>query len=60
MTENKRLLEDIRHELVSITGLKAFDIATDQTDKITCVWNKNLFELDFEDLIERIDKELEE
>ena len=48
----KRLLEDIRHELVSLTGLKAFDVCTDKTKKLTVVWNR--------DLIKRIDKELEE
>ena len=56
---NKQLLEDIRHELVSLTGLKAFDIHADKTEKLTCVWNRDLIELDYDELIKRIDKELE-
>ena len=57
---DKQLLEDIRHELVSLTGLKAFDMCTDGTKKLTVVWNRDLIELNYEDLIERIDKELEQ
>ena len=60
MTENKQLLEVIRHELVALSGLKAFDIHADKTEKITCVWNKDLFELDFSKLIAKIDEELGE
>lgn len=56
----KRLLEDIRHELVSLTGLEAFDVYTDKTKKLTVVWNRDLIKLDYDDLIKRIDKELEE
>lgn len=56
----KRLLEDIRHELVSLTGLKAFDVCTDKTKKLTVVWNRDLIKLDYDDLIKRIDKELGE
>lgn len=57
---DKQLLDDIRHELVSLTGLKAFDVCTDKTKKLTVVWNRDLIKLDFGDLIKRIDKELEE
>ena len=60
MTENKQLLEEIRHELVALSGLKAFDIYADKTEKITCVWNRDLFELDFSKLIAKIDQELSE
>lgn len=55
----KRLLEDIRHELVSLTGLEAFDVYTDKTKKLTVVYNRDLIKLDYDDLIKRIDKELE-
>lgn len=55
---NKQLLEEIRHELVSLTGLKAFDITADKTEKLTVVWNKDLIKLNYDELIKRIDKEL--
>lgn len=60
MAENKQLLEDIRHELVALGGLKAFDICADKTENLTCVWNKDLIELNYNKLIERIDEELRE
>ncbi|DBA59615.1 TPA_asm: hypothetical protein CBHJFHIM_00055 [Methanobrevibacter gottschalkii virus vir075] len=42
---NNSLLEDIRHELVCITGLKVYD--------------NDSFELDYTKLIERIDEILD-
>ena len=57
----KELLEDIRHELASISKWYAFEptsnINTEQGH--TLINNKEfLVELDFTDLIKRIDKEL--
>jgi len=49
---DKQLLEDIRHELVSINGL----YATDRKDKTI----ETLFQLNYDELIEKIDKELQE
>ena len=56
----KQLLEVIRHELVALSGLKAFDICADKTENLTCVWNKDLIELNYNQLIKMIDNELEE
>lgn len=59
---NKELLEDIRHELASISKWYAFEpISKIDTEKEghTIINNKEfLIQLDFEDLIKRIDKEL--
>lgn len=54
MSERSILLEDIRHELVSLTGLQAFDDAnlTDMEDAET-------FKLDYSNLIEKIDTEID-
>ena len=59
---DKRLLEDIRHELASISKWYAFEpthyINTEKG--YTIINNKEfLVQLDFEDLIKRIDKVLE-
>ena len=48
MSERSILLEDIRHELVSLTGLEAFDGEKDDS-----------FKLDYSNLIERIDTEID-
>lgn len=64
MTENKRLLEDIRHELASIDRWYAFEPTIHinlEKEGHTIVNNKEfLIQLDFSDLIKRIDKELSE
>ena len=64
MTENKRLLEDIRHELASISKWYAFEPTISinlEKEGHTIVNNKDfLIQLDFTKLIKRIDKELEE
>ena len=63
MTE-KRLLEDIRHELASISKWYAFEpthYINIEKEGYTIVNNKEfLIQLDFTDLIKRIDKVLEE
>lgn len=59
-----KLLEEIRHELVSISGLKAFDVSV-ETENITStnsdvtVQISELIPLDFKELIGKIDIELE-
>jgi len=61
MTE-KRLLEDIRHELASIDRWYAFEPTISinlEKEGHTLVNNKEfLIQLDYADLIKRIDKEL--
>ena len=63
MTENKQLLEDIRHELASVSKWYAFEptryINTEKEGHLIINTNEFLIQLDFEDLIKRIDKELE-
>ena len=63
MTE-KRLLEDIRHELASIDKWYAFEptkyINTEKEGHLIINTKEFLIHLNFEDLIKRIDKELEE
>lgn len=62
---SKELLEEIRHELVSISGLKAFDYGnatvihgnTVNTPEITFSVNE-MINLDYNDLITKIDKVL--
>ena len=60
----KRLLEDIRHELASIDKWYAFEPTSyinTEKEELTIINNKEfLIRLDFDDLIKRIDKELEE
>jgi len=57
------LLEDIRHELASISKWYAFEPTSyinTEKDGVTIINNKEfLVELDFEDLIEKIDKVLD-
>lgn len=59
---NRMLLEDIRHELASISMWYAFEPTSyinTEKEGHTIVNNKEfLVQLDFEDLIKRIDKEL--
>ena len=63
MTENKQLLEDIRHELASVSKWYAFEptryINTEKEGHLIINTKEFLIQLDFEDLIKRIDKELE-
>jgi hypothetical protein len=54
MSERSILLEDIRHELVSLTGLQAFDDAN-----LTDIEDVETFKLDYSNLIERIDVEID-
>ena len=60
----KRLLEDIRHELASISKWYAFEptqYINTEKEGHTIINNKDfLVQLDFEDLIKRIDKVLKE
>lgn len=62
MTENKQLLEDIRHELASVSKWYAFEptkYTNIEKEKFLIINTKEfLIQLDFEDLIKRIDKEL--
>ena len=62
MTE-KQLLEDIRHELASVSKWYAFEpteyINTEKERVLIINTKEFLIQLDFEDLIKRIDKELE-
>ena len=64
MIENKELLKDIRHELASISKWYAFEpthYINTEKEGYTIINNSEfLVELDFEDLINRIDKELAE
>ena len=61
---DKELLEDIRHELASLSKWYAFEPTSyinTEKEGHTIINNKEfLIQLDFEDLIKRIDKELEE
>ena len=63
MTE-KQLLEDIRHELASVDKWYAFEpikYMNIEKEKHLIINTKEfLIQLDFEDLIKRIDKELKE
>lgn len=60
---DKQLLEDIRHELASISKWYAFEPTSyinTEKEGHTIINNKEfLIQLDFTDLIKRIDKELE-
>lgn len=60
---DKELLEDIRHELASISKWYAFEptrYINTEKEGYAIINNKEfLIQLDFEDLIKRIDKELE-
>ena len=62
LTDNHQLLEDIRHELVSISKWYAFEPTSyinTEKEGYTIINNKEfLIQLDFEDLIKKIDKEL--
>ncbi|WP_407415753.1 hypothetical protein [Methanobrevibacter sp.] len=57
-----KLLEEIRHDLVSLTGLKAFDSLSEtiqSNDSHVSVLISELIPLDFKELIGKIDIELE-
>lgn len=54
---NEELLEDIRHTLVSISGLRAFDKFVSQLGYVE-VFDDDIIDLDFKDLINKIDKVL--
>jgi hypothetical protein len=59
---NKELMEEVRHELVSLSGLKAIDGKGDLVsiagDDLTVAISE-LIPLDFKDLIDKIDNELD-
>lgn len=58
---SKELLEEIRHDLVSIGGLKAFDLCGDGTYEGAHYWQvdkEDLIDLDFKDIVNKIDKVL--
>ena len=63
MTE-KQLLEDIRHELASISKWYAFEptkyINIEKEKHLIINTKEFLIQLDFDNLIKRIDKELKE
>ena len=64
---SRELLEDIRHELMTLTGLKAFDskaervknIKSDEIikDDFIAIPVEDLIDLDFEEICTRIDEE---
>lgn len=54
---NRELLESIRHELVSHSGLLAVD--REDCFHVKCLHEDMVIKLDFKDLIKRIDSELE-
>ena len=54
---SKELLEEIRHELVSIHGLHVFDKCASQLGYVE-VFENDMWQLNYTDLIEKIDKEL--
>lgn len=59
---SKELLEEIRHELMTLTGLKSFDGLGENVDNgrfTTVIPNEDLIKLDFEDLVNKIDKVLD-
>lgn len=56
----KETIKEIKRELLKINKYYAFEKATDSTKNLTCVWNKDLIELDFDELIQKIDKLLKE
>ncbi len=59
---NEKLLENIRHNLVSLNGLKAFDGLSKtvrSTETATLLSEEDIIDLDFKDLIEEIDSELD-
>lgn len=59
---NEKLLETIRHNLVSLSGLKAFDGLSKtvrSTETATLLSEEDIIDLDFKDLIEEIDSELD-
>ena len=58
---SKELLEDIRHELMSLTGLKAFDLCGDGTYEGAHYYQvdkEDLIDLDFEKICTKIDEVL--
>lgn len=58
---SKELLEDIRHELMTLTGLKAFDSCGDGTYEGAHYWQvdkEDLIDLDFEEICTKIDEVL--
>ena len=60
----KQLLEDIRHELASVDRWYAFEptkyINIEKENHLIINTKEFLIQLDFDDLIKRIDKELKE
>ncbi len=56
---HKNVLEEVRHELVVLNGLDAFDNLGDNVDKgriTTVVPNEDLIKLDYSDLINKLDE----
>ena len=53
--EVKQLLEEIRHEMVSIDGLTAFDKCSSQLGYVE-VFDDDRIELDYKELLKKIDK----
>ena len=51
-----KCLEEVRHELVSISGLKAFDKVYDGKAKYVCIPLKDLIDLEYSNLIKKIDE----
>ena len=54
----RSLLEDIRHELVSINNLKAFDKTGHTGIGYVEVYDDDIIDLDYTELLERIDEVL--
>ena len=60
---HKNVLEEVRHELVVLNGLDAFDNLGDNVDKgriTTVVPNEDLIKLDYTDLIKKLDEFIED
>lgn len=60
---HKNVLEEVRHELVVLNGLDAFDNLGDNVDKgriTTVVPNEDLIKLDYSNLIKKLDEFIED
>ncbi len=53
---DKELLQDIRHELMKLTGLKAFTRPLCEHISYIEVAKENIIELDFEEICTKIDE----
>ena len=56
--ELKEILHEVEHELISITGLSAFDKCASHLGYVE-VFDKDMIELDYSKLLKRIEKVIE-